>query len=265
MVHSWRDETVVVTGASRGIGLELCRRLTEAGARVGMIANDAAALTTAAEQLDGAIAARADVADAAQVSRALAAIEAALGSPTVLVNNAGHGHWGAVVDTDPDDFRRAMEVNYLGVVHTTGAVLRGMLQRRRGHIVNVASVAGRMAAPFEAAYSASKFAVVGYSEALRTEVSGTGVHVSVVDPGPVDTEFFARRGRPLTARSPKPVPAGAVADAIIAAVERRRVETFVPRWLGIAYVAKTMLPAAYRAGTARMYAPERDELLNRRF
>src|SRR5206468_446114 len=151
-------------------------------------------------------------------------------------------------------FRRAIEVNYLGVVHTTAAVLSGMLQRRRGHIVNVASVAGRMAAPFEAAYSASKFAVVGYSEALRAEVSGTGVRVSVVDPGPVDTEFFARRGHPLHARSPRPVSAGTVANAIMAAVERGRAEAFVPRWLGVAYVAKTVLPAAYRAGTARMYS-----------
>jgi short-subunit dehydrogenase len=252
---------VIVTGASRGIGLEACRRFGGLGAKVGMIARDAATLDAASASVTGSpCTAVADVADPDALADALDRIESTLGPSLVLVNNAGIGHWGAVVDTDAEAFSRAIEINYLGAVSATAHVLPGMLRRGRGRIVNVASIAGRIGAPFEAAYSASKFALVGYSEALAVEVAGTGVTVSLVDPGPVDTEFFERRGHPFDLRRPRPIPAGRVADAIVKAARTGRRELYVPRSLSVAHTAKMLAPPLYRLVIERLYARRRRAL-----
>ncbi|MCU1502516.1 MAG: Estradiol 17-beta-dehydrogenase [Ilumatobacteraceae bacterium] len=254
-------EVVVVTGGSQGIGREVARRFYQLGARVGLIARDVTRLAAAARELGADVAtAAADVTDSAELAQAIVRLERELGPPTVLVNNAGHGHWGAVVDTDVDVFRRAIEVNYLGAVRATALVLPGMLHRRRGHIVNIASVAGRIGAPFEAAYSASKFALVGYSEALAVEVDGTGVAVSLIDPGPVATAFRAGAVDLAPGRFPRPIPPARVADAVAAAVMHDRREQFLPRWLRLAYVAKTGAPVLHRAGTRWMFAAQRRAL-----
>lgn len=252
---------VVVTGGSRGIGLEAARRFAAAGHSVGLIARDRHAVESAAASIDGtAFAASADVADADALAAAIAAIEAELGPTGVLVNNAGIGAWGAVVETDPDVFRRTIDVNYLGAVHATAAVLPGMLERGRGRIVNVGSIAGRIGAPFEAAYSASKFALTGYTEALAVELDGTGVSVSLVSPGPVDTEFFDRRGHAYGDRRPRPVDPGQVAHLIVKAADGVAAERFAPRWLRFAHAAKVVVPVASRIGTRRMFADERRDL-----
>lgn len=258
-------EVVIITGGSRGIGLEAARRFAGQDASVGLVARDAGALTSAAAALatERVHAAAADVAEPAPLSEAFDQIERRLGPPTVLVNCAGHGMWSPVIDTDLGTFRRAIDVNYLGVVNATSLVLEGMLERGRGHVVNVASIAGRIGAPFEAAYSASKFAVVGYSEALAIEIAGTGVHVSLIDPGPVDTEFFERRGRGYDGGPPRPIPAGRVADAIVDAVTHGGREQFLPRWLRLAHVIKTVAPPVHRFGVRRRFARERRQLRNR--
>ena len=256
---------MIVTGGSGGIGLEICRRFGALGARVGLIARDVDALAVASRLVGGqTCAVSADVADGAALARAVAQIEAALGATTVLVNNAGVGHRGAVVDTDQSTFLRMIEVNYLGAVHATALVLPGMLARRRGHIVNVGSIAGRIGAPFEAAYSASKFALVGYTEALAAEVAGSGVSVALVQAGPVATGFAAPSARRTHRLEPRPVAPDRVAAAVVAAVEHHRAEQFVPRWLRVACAVKAAVPAAHRAGVRRLFDSERRELLDRR-
>jgi short-subunit dehydrogenase len=147
-----------------------------------------------------------------------------------------------------------MRVNFLGVVHTMKAVMPSMLTRHKGCIVNIASVAGRIAAPFEAAYSASKFAVVGLTEAIQNEVKPQGVHVALIHPGPVETDFFETRGSPYPFKSPKPVAPQKVVHAIIAAVEKGRLEQFVPSWLKWAYTARTLIPVLYQTGVNHMYS-----------
>lgn len=257
-------DVVVVTGASRGIGAEVCRRFAALGCRVGLIARDRSALAEVCGTLTTPThAVVADVADRSSLVSALDELTDALGQVSVLVNNAGHGSWTAVVDTHIDSYRKAMEVNYLGTVAATALVLPGMLERGRGHIINISSIAGRIGAPFEAAYSASKFAVVGFSEALAVEIAGTGVDVSMIHPGPVDTDFAAARSRPVPRRAPKPVPAAAVADAVMASVRRPRRNRYVPAWLGLAVAAKTIVPGAYRFGAARLFATERGQLRRR--
>ncbi|HZT67554.1 MAG TPA: SDR family oxidoreductase [Acidimicrobiales bacterium] len=253
----WREAAVVVTGASRGIGRSVAVKAAARGARVGLIARSSSdlAATSAAAGGDCATAV-ADVSDRRQVEEAIARLVSTLGPVDILVNNAGIGAYGTLAETDVETIERIHQVNFLGSVYAIKAVLPSMIERRHGHIVNVASIAGRIGAPFEAAYSASKFAMVGLTEALSVEVAPFGIGVSMVNPGPVDTSFFDARGHPYARSRPRKVSAEAVADAVMVAVEKERLEQVVPRMLGQAVVAKTLLPPLFRWGTRRSFAEE---------
>lgn len=136
-----------------------------------------------------------DVDDDASVERAIDRVLAESGRIDAIVNNAGFGYAGAVEDTSPDEARAQLETNVLGVLRTCRAVLPHMRAQGRGHIVNVSSIAGRVAVPFQGVYSASKFAVEGLSEALRLEVATLGISVTLVEPGDFATGFTGARRR----------------------------------------------------------------------
>ena len=251
---NWQGSTVVVTGASRGIGKAIVRAAFSRGAQVGLISRSEDELRALLEEIGGrGGVASADVSDRDQTERAIAKLEAEIGPADILVNNAGIGAFGAVADTDIETFEQLMRVNYLGTVYATKAVLPGLLERGRGHIVNIASIAGRIGAPLEAAYSASKFAVAGLTEALAIELAPRGIGVSMVNPGPVQTEFFAARGHPYQRKTPKPVSAERVARDVIDVVERNKLETYLPRWLRQAVVSRVLFPPLYKAGTIRAF------------
>lgn len=262
----WRGAAVVVTGASRGIGRAVAHAAAARGARLGLIARSAEDLRRLQGQLGPRHVAEAvDVADRAALGRALRRVEESLGPIDVLVNNAGTGAYSAVLDTEPEVFERMVCVNYLGgCVWPTLAVLPTMCRRRHGHVVNVASIAGRVGAPFEAAYSASKFAMVGFSEALAVEAAPFSVRVSLVDPGAVATDFFEARGHAYERSFPKPISAERVARTVIDVVESgRATERIVPRFLRPAYLASKLVPALARWGTRRTFARELDALAAR--
>ncbi|MHB1785010.1 MAG: SDR family NAD(P)-dependent oxidoreductase [Acidimicrobiales bacterium] len=255
----WPQTTAVVTGATRGIGRAVVAALVGSGASVGCVARSRDDLVSLQQELaaQGRIEiAPANVGVRSEIESALDALSGALGRVDVLVNNAGIGLYGPVARLDPDDAERLMRVNYLGTVYATSAVLPQMLQRRSGHILNVASIAGRLGSPFEAAYSASKFAVVGFTEALALEVAPFGVKASVVNPGPVDTGFFSARGHPYARRSPRPVPAADVAKAVLGALERQGFEKTVPKALRFAVIARQVLPRPYLFATRQAFRAE---------
>ncbi len=247
------DGTVAfVTGGSRGIGAATARALSLRGASVGLIARSSADLEAARSTLVSANSAVvADITDQDATREAIRRLTHDLGPPDILVNNAGAGGYASMLEEAPETYERLMRLNYLGTVFATMAVLPGMADRERGHIVNVASVAGRLGAPFEAAYSASKFAVVGMTESLAAEMAPFGIGVSLVNPGPVSTSFTDARGVPFQRRYPRAMRPEQIADAIVRAIETGRFEQVLPRWLRVGIVARAVAPDLYHRGLLR--------------
>jgi short-subunit dehydrogenase len=253
----WEGTTAVITGASRGIGRAVALAAAARGARVGLLARSEDDLRSVLAEAGGRGAwAVADVADADQLAAAIAALEAELGPTDVLVANAGIGAYGAFADLGAEEAERVIRVNVLGTVHALRAVVPGMIDRRRGHVVTIGSIAGRIGSPFEAVYAASKFAGVGLTEALAVELAPYGIGVSLVNPGPVDTHFGEARGHPYDRARPKPVSAAAVARAVVAAVERDKAEQYVPAAFRPAVVVRHLLPPVFRWGTRRSFRRE---------
>lgn len=225
---------VLVTGASSGIGRATALALATAGARVALVARREGHLTEVRAEIarhgGDAITVVADVTDAAAVERAVEACVAAFGAVDALVNNAGVGLFASVEETTAADLHAVLEVNLVGTFHATKAALAIMRRQGRGHIVNVASTAGRRGSPFVGAYCASKFAVVGLTESLRVELRGTGIDVTLVCPGATRTPFFdvATRRTPHHAGLVGPVEtAEAVARRIVEVIRRPRPEVIV--------------------------------------
>ena len=185
------DATVVVTGASSGIGEACARAFAAAGARLLLCARRADRLDALAATLRTDVRTFGlDVRDRAGVADAFGTLPQGWRAHDVLVNNAGlAAGLGPLHEGDPDDWDRMLDTNVRGLLNVTRAVVPGMVERGRGHVVNIGSIAGRETYPGGAVYCASKAAVDRITKGLRMDVLGTGVRVSTVDPGLVDTEF----------------------------------------------------------------------------
>ena len=247
----WDGATVVITGASRGIGRAVAIAATRRGSNVGLIARDEAELQAALAECAGRGAYEvADVADGPALAAAVERLEARLGPTDVMVANAGIVQYGAFADLSAEEAERVITINVMGQVHAFRAVVPGMVERRRGHLVSMGSIAGRIGTPFEAIYAASKFANVGLAEALVTELAPYGIGVSIINPGPVLTDFGERRGHVYDRAAPKPVSAETVAAAVIEAVDKGQLEKYVPPILRPAVPVRHLLPRLFRRGTA---------------
>ena len=245
-----RGAVCLVTGASSGIGRACAERLSDSGARVIGLSRDGDALADLARHTHGCSVV-ADLGRSEDIPRAAGEAHAAYGRVDVLVNCAGQGWMGPLVEQTPETIQRLVRVNLLGTLLLTRALLPEMLERGSGRVVNVSSVAGHVGVRNEAVYAATKAGLNGFSESLRQELRDTGVTVTVVSPGPVDTAFFERRGRPYPRSRPRPIRAERVAQTVLRAVREGPPQLYVPRWVGLVAWIRGTLPGAFRWGADR--------------
>ncbi len=246
-----RGRVAVVTGASRGFGAATARLLAQKGARVALLARGADALARVTAEIHAAGGtARSysvDLRDAAEVSRVTEAITAELGPPEILINNAGTGAFRFLDETTPDEARDMIAVPYLAAVHVTRALLPAMLGRNAGHIVNVTSGLALWPVPGATAYVAACWAMRGFTEALRADLHGLGVRVTLLvsftssTPGYDHYPGVVERMPRMTKIIPQLTP-DKVARAIVAAIERERRMVIIPFTLRVLYALGRWVP-----------------------
>jgi NAD(P)-dependent dehydrogenase (short-subunit alcohol dehydrogenase family) len=246
--RSLTGKVVAVTGGGRGIGRAIAQALAREGACVAVGDLDrASAEQTAATLGAGAIGVGIDVTDHAALIAFLDDVEQRLGPLDVLVNNAGIMSVTPLVDESAESIARQLDLNLRAVIHGTQEAMRRMVPRGTGHIVNMASIAGRSGFPFLATYCATKHGVVGLSEAARVELRGTGVEVSVVMPSVVKTELATG----LADSRVKAVEVEDVARDVVSALKRPRFDVFVPRSNGPLVQLTSPLPRRAREAIGR--------------
>jgi NAD(P)-dependent dehydrogenase (short-subunit alcohol dehydrogenase family) len=253
----WQDRVALVTGGSSGLGRVIADTLAAAGAKVAIAAleGDAVAATEAEMRQAGydVLGMRADITQQADVDRVFQQTLDRFGRLDVLVNNAGRSMRGKLMDTRPEQFRELMELNLIALVRCTRAAVPHLL-RRRGHVVNIGSLAAKSASRWVGAYPASKHAVAAYSQQLRLELGPEGLHVLLVCPGPIarkDARLFPLAGMedvPERARGPGAgvrvgaIPPERLARSILRACERRRAELVVPAYARLLFVLGQLWP-----------------------
>ncbi|HEX2833905.1 MAG TPA: SDR family NAD(P)-dependent oxidoreductase [Thermoanaerobaculia bacterium] len=240
-----RGKTAVITGASSGIGRATALEMARRGAHVVLGARRLEQLERVADECRAlgvrATVVQTDVTKPEDCARLIAQA----GVVDVLVNNAGFAVLDAIAEADVDDFREMMETNYFGAVHTTQAVLPQMLARRAGTIVNVSSICGIMGYARMGGYCATKFALVGFTEALRDEVLPRGVRVALVCPATTKSEFFVRAERDKMPAAERLLPALSsekVARAVCNAAEDGGYRHILPLFASIYMRLKEVFP-----------------------
>lgn len=246
--RSLNGKVVAITGGARGIGKATATALVGKGCRVAIGDLDLAlAEQTAAGLGGGTVALALDVTDRASFTAFLDETERQLGPVDVVVNNAGIMPVTPFEEESEDSIRRQIEINVIGVMTGTQLAIRRLKPRRGGYIVNIASQAGKGGFPGIATYSGTKHAVVGFSEAIRAELRGSGVEVLCVMPTVVNTELTSGVGQKWI----KPVEAEDVADEIVDAMEVPRFDVFVPRANGALLRFTQLLPRTWREALGR--------------
>ncbi len=255
------QQVIVVTGAASGIGQELCRLFARRGARIGLIDRDQSQLDAFAHELrETGVSCAAVVADVSQRERVQAAVReiaGALGPVDVVIPCAGICRASTVDDLKVSELEELVRINFLGTVYTIEAVLPSMLERKRGQIAGISSLAGVRGIPFEPAYSASKAAVAVYLESLRAELRPRGITVTTVFPGYVQTPLLAAINGSMGAdmSSGKAVTPLVAAARIAKAIERGRSYTYFPAQLGLTVRLSQLLPPRlYDRVMARMFS-----------
>ncbi len=227
--------TAIVTGASRGIGPQIARALGREGMNIVLVARSAAGLEQVAAELGSAgqhaIAVPADLSDHSTLDRIVEATEEQFGAVDLLVNNAGITATRRFETSSDEETAQIIDVNLTAGILLTKRVLPGMLERGRGHMVMIASLAGKVGSPYESVYAASKAGQIAFVQSLREELHGSGVGASVVCPGfVVESGMWADAGISQGIRQPRLAGAttpGAVANAVVRAVQRDSAEVYV--------------------------------------
>lgn len=248
IIMDLQDKIVLVTGGSAGLGEQICYEAAKKGAIVITCARRINLIGQVKEKcmaLSGkeAYAFQLDISDPASVARTLERV-AEVGTVDILVNNAGYGIFENFTEFDPQQIYKMFEVNVLGMMVLTQQIALTMLAQKRGHIINVASMAGKMATPKTAVYSATKFAIMGFSNALRLELKPYGIHVTTVNPGPIKTDFWEAdpSGDYLKSLGNLVLAPQKVAQAIVKNMERPKREINRPRVMEVAARFYTVFP-----------------------
>ena len=237
------SRVAAVTGGARGIGRAIASELVRAGARVGIGDVDLEAAEATAAELGANVAAfELDVTERASLDAFVDGVEERFGPLDVMVNNAGIQLLGPFLEEDDSATEKQLAVNVMGVVHGMRAALPRMHDRGRGHLVNVASSASWASPPGEVSYAATKHAVLALTDGVREELDGSGIHVTGVYPGLVDTELAAGTKPPRTTKWISPDEVGA---AVVAGIRSERPDVFVPR--DLAFTARFVRSMPTRA------------------
>jgi NAD(P)-dependent dehydrogenase (short-subunit alcohol dehydrogenase family) len=256
---SLADKVVAVTGGARGIGLAIATALHGLGAKVAIGDIDETAVTEAGGRLGLQVYRALDVTDRRSFTDFLDAVERELGPLDVLVNNAGVIAAGNAVDEPDAATERVLDVNVRGVILGTKLAVPRMLSRGRGHIVNVGSMASVVPCAGIATYCASKHAVLGYTDSVRMENRGRGIHFSTIMPTLTNTEMIAGAGHARGFKNAEPQD---VARAVVGVIVKPKRRVVVPRSMGILASAQRLMPQGLAeaigraAGTDRVFTSD---------
>ncbi|WP_408606682.1 SDR family NAD(P)-dependent oxidoreductase [Domibacillus epiphyticus] len=237
-------KTVVITGASSGLGAELAREAVSAGFHAVLVARRLDFLEKIKKELDPTGNVRVFQADVTDRT-ALESVFREIGQVDVLINNAGVGYFAWAHEMKPEETVQMISVNVNGLINCTELVIQQMIERRSGHIINVASQAGKLATPKSAVYAATKHAVLGYTNSIRMELARSNVLVTAINPGPIATPFFDNadpEGTYIKNAGKIMLDPVYVARKTIAAIGRPVREVNVPKWMAAGSIIHHLFP-----------------------
>ncbi|MCE4047133.1 MULTISPECIES: SDR family NAD(P)-dependent oxidoreductase [Bacillaceae] len=249
-MESLQGKNIIITGASSGIGERLAINIALLGGRPILIARTEEKLQKIAAKIQSETAVNPiyfalDVSDLEKVHEVFAEIKEQVGFVDILVNNAGFGIFEYLHETSIADMERMFAVNVLGLIACTKEVLPSMLSANKGHIINIASQAGKLATAKSSGYSATKHAVLGFTNSLRMEVAKTNIRISAVNPGPIDTNFFEiadKSGNYAKNVEKFMLSTDYVADKITALILKPKRELNLPKWMNAGSVLYNLFP-----------------------
>ncbi|NEU30803.1 SDR family oxidoreductase [bacterium LRH843] len=244
------NKIIVISGASSGIGKLIAIKAANMGATVVLLARSTEKLHEVCDMIRDSTTANCiyyelDVSDFKQVTKVFNDLRKKVGPIDILVNNAGFGVFDSFVDARFEDIEEMFEVNVLGLMACTKEVLPSMLKRNSGHIINIASQAGKLATPKSSGYAATKHAVLGFTNSLRMELSQTNVYVSAVNPGPIETDFFKiadKSGNYVKNVKKYMLRPDNVAEQIVKLMIHPKRELNLPKWMNMGSVLHNLFP-----------------------
>lgn len=196
MAQSLKGKVAYITGSGRGIGKAAAIALAKEGVNLGLLARTEEALKEVVKEVEAlgvkAAYAAVDVSSQEEVNQAVGKLTEEIGTADILINNAGVGQFGTLLEMDPEDWKKIIDVNLMGVYYTTRAVLPQLIEKNRGDIINISSTNGLNGAATSSAYSASKFAVIGLTESLAQEVRRNNIRVTALTPSTVATDMAVK-------------------------------------------------------------------------
>ncbi|AIE60638.1 SDR family NAD(P)-dependent oxidoreductase [Bacillus methanolicus] len=252
-MERFKGKNIIITGASGGIGAEIARLCAERGANLVLLARSIDKLENLKKKLEGQYRVRVyvyklDVSDTDQIQEVFKKICEEIGRVDVLINNAGFGIFREAHEATIDEMKGMFNVNVIGLMVCTRMVLPKMREQRSGHIINIASQAGKIATPKSSVYAATKHAVLGYTNSLRMELADYNVYVTAVNPGPIATNFFQiadEKGTYVKNVKRIMLQPEYVAKKVVDKIFTPAREINLPRWMNAGSIIYTLFPRLF--------------------